>query len=58
MRVLGLPLHLWSKEVLQKIEDGCGGLVNLDDDTALLSRCGPTFFTCVPTRSARLAFYL
>ena len=23
-----------------------------------ISRCGPAFFTCVPTQSARLAFYL
>ena len=37
VRVLGLPLHLWSREVLQKIGDGCGGFVALDDDIAMLS---------------------
>ena len=37
VRVLGLPLHLWGREVLQKIGDGCGGFVALDDDIAMLS---------------------
>ena len=36
MRVLGLPLHLWSQEVLKKIGDCCGGFVAVDDDTTFL----------------------
>ncbi|KAL6345764.1 hypothetical protein AAG906_017509 [Vitis piasezkii] len=37
VRVLGLPLHLWSQEVLKKIRDYCGGFVAMDDDTTFLS---------------------
>ena len=36
VRVLGLPLHLWSWDVLKKIGDYCGGFVAMDDDIALL----------------------
>ena len=31
VRVLGLPLHLWSREVLIKIGDCCGGFVEVDE---------------------------
>ena len=37
VRVLGLPLHLWSQEVLKKTGDCCGGFVAVDNDTAFLS---------------------
>ena len=31
VRVLGLPLHLWSREVFIKIGDCCGGFVAVDE---------------------------
>ena len=34
VRVMGLPLHLWSREMFKKIGDGCGGFVAVDEDTA------------------------
>ena len=37
VRVVGLPLHLWSLEVFKRIEDGCGGFVVVDEDTRSLS---------------------
>ena len=37
VRVVGLPLHLWSLEVFKRIEDGCGGFVAVDEDTRSLS---------------------
>ena len=33
MRVVGLPLHFWSREVFRKIGDCCGGFVAVDEDT-------------------------
>ena len=33
MRVMGLPLHLWSREVFKKIRDCCGGFVAVDGST-------------------------
>ena len=33
LRVLGLPLHLWSEEILKKIGNGCGGYVAMDKET-------------------------
>ena len=37
MRVVGLPLHLWSCEVFKRIDDGCGGFVVVDEDTDSLT---------------------
>ena len=34
IRVVGLPLHLWTGEILKKIGDNCGGFVALDEGTA------------------------
>ena len=34
MRVVGLPLHFWSREVFRKIREGSGGFVAVDEDTA------------------------
>ena len=34
IRVVGLPLHLWTGEILKKVGDNCGGFVALDEDTA------------------------
>ena len=33
VRVLGLPLHLWSREVFKLIGYGCGGLIVVDENT-------------------------
>ena len=30
VRVVGLPLHLWSREVFKSIGDGCGGFIAVD----------------------------
>ena len=35
IRVVGLPLHLWKKEILENIRDSCGGFVALDKETSL-----------------------
>ena len=32
MRMVGLPLHLWSREVFKKISDECGGFIAMDED--------------------------
>ena len=34
IRVVGLPLHLWTDQILEKIGNGCGGYIALDKDTA------------------------
>ena len=34
IRLVGLPLHLWSREVLKMIGDSCGGFSAIDKDTA------------------------
>ncbi|RVW64331.1 hypothetical protein CK203_047013 [Vitis vinifera] len=36
VRVMGLPLHLWSREVFKKIGDCCGGFVAVDESTGAL----------------------
>ena len=33
IRVVGLPLHLWTTEIFRKIGDECGGFVAVDEDT-------------------------
>ena len=33
IRVLGLPLHLWTPEILRKIGDTCGGFMEVDKNT-------------------------
>ena len=35
IRVVGLPLHLWTSEILRKIGDACGGFVAVDKNTEL-----------------------
>ena len=37
VRLLGLPLHLWSRPVLKCIGDRCGGFVAVDENKAFLS---------------------
>ncbi|RVW15898.1 hypothetical protein CK203_073126 [Vitis vinifera] len=34
VRVVGMPLHFWSQEILRKIGDACGGFIAVDEDTA------------------------
>ena len=36
IRVFGLPLHLWTEEILVKIGDSCGGFVAMDKETSLM----------------------
>ena len=33
IRVFGLPLHLWTEDILKKVGDRCGGFVFLDKET-------------------------
>ena len=35
IRVVGLPLHLWTRETLKQIGDGCGGFLKVDEETGL-----------------------
>ena len=35
IRVVGMLLHLWRKEILKKIGDSCGGFVAIDKETDL-----------------------
>ena len=37
VRVLGLPLHMWSQEVFKKIGNCCGSFITVDENTAHLS---------------------
>ena len=36
IRVVGLPLYLWTEEILVKIGDSCGGFVAMDKETSLM----------------------
>ena len=36
IRVVGLPLHLWTEEIIVTIGDSCGGFVAMDKDTSLM----------------------
>ena len=33
IRVVGLPLHLWTREILKKVGDSCGGFIAMDEGT-------------------------
>ena len=35
VRVLGLPLHLWTRETLKQIGDGCGGFLKVEEGSGL-----------------------
>lgn len=37
VRVVGLPLHMWSREEFKSIGDGCGGFIAVDEDTTSLT---------------------
>ena len=36
--MVGLPLHLRSREVLKMIDDSCGGFLAIDKDTTLRTK--------------------
>ena len=42
VRVVGLPLHFWSREVFRKIGDCCGGFVVVDEEP-LRNSNGPNY---------------
>ena len=35
LRVVGLPLHLWTNEIFKRIGDSCGGFLAMDKETVL-----------------------
>lgn len=37
MRMVGVPLHLWSCEVCKKIGDGCGGFIAVEEDITFMA---------------------
>ena len=37
VRVIGLPLHLWTSETLKQIGEGCGGFLKVDEETGMRS---------------------
>ena len=38
VRIVGLPLHLWTREILKKIGEGCGGFIAMDKKTTLRTK--------------------
>ena len=38
VRIVGLPLHFWSREVFKRIRQSCGGFVAVDEETTLFSQ--------------------
>ena len=40
VRVVGLPVHLWSRTVMEKIGDACGGFLAVDEETDELGELG------------------
>ena len=37
VKLIGLPMHLWSHPILRRIGDRCGGFLAMDEDTTFLS---------------------
>ncbi|RVX18713.1 putative ribonuclease H protein [Vitis vinifera] len=37
VKVVGLPLHLWSREVFKSIGESCGGFIAMDEETTFFS---------------------
>ena len=37
MRVVGLPVHLWSRKILEKIGDACDDFLAVDEDMDMLA---------------------
>ena len=38
VKVVGLPLQLWTHDILRMIEDGCGGFLAIDKETTLKTK--------------------
>ena len=38
VKVVGLPLHLWSREVFKSIGERCGGFLAIDEETTFFSQ--------------------
>ena len=38
MKVVGLPFHLWSREVFKSIRESCGGFIAVDEETTFFSQ--------------------
>ena len=38
VKVVGLPLHLWSREVFKSVGERCGGFIAMDEETAFFSQ--------------------
>ena len=38
VRIVGLPLHFWSREVFKRIKERCGGFIVVDEETTLFSQ--------------------
>ena len=38
VRVVGLPLHLWSREVFKRIGESYGGFIVVDEENTFLSQ--------------------
>ena len=36
--MVGLPLHLWTREILKMIGDSCGGFVTINKNTTLRAK--------------------
>ena len=44
VRVVGLPLHLWGREIMRKIRESCGGFIRVDNSTL---RCSSLLGACL-----------
>ncbi|RVW88361.1 hypothetical protein CK203_040920 [Vitis vinifera] len=42
VRVLGLPVSLWERDILKRIGDACGGFIDIDYKTEMLEDLQPT----------------
>ena len=40
VRVVGLPVHLWSRKIMEKIGDACGGFLAVNEETDRLDELG------------------
>ena len=40
VRVVGLPVHMWSRKIMEKIGDACGGFLAVDEETERLGELG------------------
>ena len=38
VKVVGLPLHIWSREVFKRSGESCGGFIAVDEETTFFSQ--------------------